>query len=86
MLGFAKGWSGSRGRSPRGYRLFLAVDTDTGRVIICLLALGRTRDARVVALLTRRVRRVLGRRLASVVADCGFTNRAARTLRSFMYM
>jgi hypothetical protein len=54
-----------------------AVDTDTSQVITCLLARGRTRDARLVALLTRRVRRVLGRRLAGVVADCGFTSRAA---------
>jgi hypothetical protein len=76
---FAKGWSGSHGRSLRGYRLFLAIDTDTGQVITCLLAHGRTRDAQLVALLTRRVRRVLGRRLAGVVADCGFTSRAALT-------
>jgi hypothetical protein len=76
---FAKGWSGSHGRSLRGYRLFLAIDTDTGQVITFLLAHGRTRDAQLVALLTRRVRRVLGRRLAGVVADCGFTSRAALT-------
>jgi hypothetical protein len=76
---FAKGWSGSHGRSLRGYRLFLAVDTDTGQVITFLLAHGRTRDAQLVALLTRRARQVLGRRLAGVVADCGFTSRAALT-------
>jgi hypothetical protein len=74
---FAKGWSGSHGRSLRGYRLFLAIDTDTGQVITFLLAHGRTRDAHLVALLTRRVRRVLGRRLAGLVADCGVTSRAA---------
>jgi hypothetical protein len=76
---FQKGWSGSHGRSLRGYRLFLAVDTDTGQIITYLLAHGRTRDAQLVALLTRRVRWVLGRRLAGVVADCGFTSRAALT-------
>ena len=74
---FQKGWSGSHGRSLRGYRLFLAVDTDTGQIITFLLARGRTRDAQLVALLARRVRQVLGRRLAGVVADCGFTSRAA---------
>lgn len=74
---FANGWSGSHGRSRRGYRLFLAIDTDTGQSITFLLAHGRTRDAQLVALLTRRVRRVLGRRLAGVVADRGFTSRAA---------
>jgi hypothetical protein len=74
---FQKGWSGSHGRSLRGYRLYLAVDTDTGQVITYLLAHGRTRDAQMLALLTRRVRCVLGRRLAGVVADCGFTSRAA---------
>jgi hypothetical protein len=74
---FAKGWSGSHGRTLRGYRLFLAVDTDTGQIITFLLAHGRTRDAQMLALLARRMRRVLGRRLAGVVADCGFTSRAA---------
>ena len=74
---FQQGWSGSHGRSLRGYRLFLAVDTDTGQIITFLLARGRTRDAQLVALLARRVRQVLGRRLAGVVADCGFTSRAA---------
>jgi hypothetical protein len=74
---FAKGWSGSHGRSVRGYRLFLAIDTDTGQVITFLLAQGGTRDARMLTPLARRVRRVLGRRLAGVVADCGFTSRAA---------
>ena len=74
---FAKGWSGSHGRTLRGYRLFLAVDTDTGQIITFLLAHGRTRDAQMLTLLARRVRRVLGCRLAGVVADCGFTSRAS---------
>lgn len=74
---FAKGWSGSRGRCLRGYRLYLAVDTDTGQVLTFLLAPGGTRDHTVVALLARRVRRLLGRRLAGVVADGGFTSRPA---------
>ena len=74
---FQTGWSGSHSRCLRGYRLFLAVDTDTGQVITFLLARGRTRDARMLALLARRVRTVLGRRLAGVVADCGFTSRAS---------
>jgi len=74
---FAKGWSGNHSRSLRGYRLYLAVDTDTGQVITFLLARGGTRDHRVIALLARRVRRVLGQRLAGVVADCGFTSRPA---------
>jgi hypothetical protein len=74
---FQKGWSGSHSRRLRGYRLFLAVDTDTGQVVTFVLARGRTRDARMLALLARRVRAVLGRRLAGVVADCGFTSRAS---------
>jgi hypothetical protein len=74
---FEKGWSGSHSRRLRGYRLYLAVDTDTGQVITCLLARGRTRDHRLAALLARRLRRLLGRRLAGLVADCGFTSRAA---------
>jgi hypothetical protein len=74
---FQKGWSGSHSRRLRGYRLFLAVDTDTGQVVTFVLARGRMRDARMLALLARRVRAVLGRRLAGVVADCGFTSRAS---------
>ena len=35
------------------------------------------RDDRLLAVLARRVRRLLGRRLAGVVADCGFTSRAS---------
>lgn len=74
---FQKGWSGSYGRSLRGYRLFLAVDTNTGQVLTYVLARGRTRDAAVLAVLTRRCQGLLGRRLAGVVADCGFTSRAS---------
>jgi Transposase DDE domain len=71
---FGKGWAGNHGRRLRGYRLYLAVDTSTGQVITYVLAPGRTRDARMAAVLARRVRHVLGRRLAGVVADCGFTS------------
>jgi hypothetical protein len=74
---FEKGWSGSRSRRLRGYRLYLAVDADTGQVITFVLARGRTRDDRLGALLARRLRALLGRRLAGLVADCGFTSRAA---------
>jgi hypothetical protein len=72
---FQKGWSGSHSRRLRGYRLYLAVDADTGQVVTFLLARGRARDARFAALLARRCRAVLGDRLAGVVADCGFTSR-----------
>jgi hypothetical protein len=74
---FAKGWSGNHSRRLRGYRLFLAVDTDTGQVITFVLTQGDTRDDRLLAALARRLRAVLGRRLAGVVADCGFASRAA---------
>lgn len=74
---FQKGWSGTHSRRLRGYRLYLAVDTETGQVITFLLARGRARDARLIALLARRLRRLLGRRLAGLVADCGFTSRAS---------
>jgi hypothetical protein len=72
-----KGWSGSHSRSLRGYRLYLAVDTDTGQVITYVLLRGDARDHQVTAVLARRVRQLLGRRLAGVVADCGFTSHAA---------
>jgi len=72
-----KGWSGSQNRCVHGYRLYLAVDTDTGQIITYLLLRGNTRDHQVTALLARRVRHLLGRRLAGVVADCGFTSHAA---------
>ena len=74
---FSKGWSGTHSRRLRGYRLFLAVDTDTGQVVTFVLARGRTRDGRLLAALARRARLVLGRRLAGIVADCGFTSRRA---------
>ena len=74
---FQKGWAGAQGRPLRGYRLYLAVDTDTGQVITYLLARGGRRDHQALAVLARRVRAVLGRRLAGVVADCGFTSRAS---------
>jgi hypothetical protein len=74
---FEKGWSGSHSRRLRGYRLYLAVDTDTGQVITFALTRGRTRDARVAAAFARRLRALLGRRLAGLVADCGFTSRAS---------
>ena len=74
---FPKGWSGSHSRRLRGYRLYLAVDTDTGQIITFVLARGRMRDARLIALLARRLRSLLGRQLAGVVADCGFTSRAS---------
>jgi Transposase DDE domain len=75
----SKGWSGSHSRALRGYRLYLAVDTDTGQIITFALLRGNTRDHQVTALLARRVRALLGRRLAGVVADCGFTSRPAVT-------
>src|SRR5919201_72056 len=74
---FQKGWSGSRSRRLRGYRLYLAVDCGAGQVVTFLLLRGRARDARVAALLARRCRAVLGHRLAGVVADCGFTSRSS---------
>jgi hypothetical protein len=50
---------------------------DTGQVITYLLVRGRMRDARLLPVLARRLRRLLGRRLAGVVADSGFTSKAA---------
>ena len=72
---FQKGWAGAQGRRLRGYRLYLAIDTETGQVITYLLARGGRRDHQLLAVLARRVRALLGRRLAGVVADCGFTSR-----------
>jgi len=72
-----KGWSGNHGRCLRGYRLYLVVDTDTGQVITFALLRGDARDHRFTGVLARRVRHLLGRRLAGVVADSGFTSRAA---------
>ena len=72
-----KGWSGKHNRTLRGYRLYLAVDTDTGQVITFVLLRGDVRDHRLTAVLARQLRRLLGRRLAGIVADSGFTSRAA---------
>jgi hypothetical protein len=72
-----KGWSGAYGRCLRGYRLFLAVDTATGQIITFVLLRGDARDHRLTAVLARHVRRLLGRRLAGVIADSGFTSRPA---------
>jgi hypothetical protein len=71
---FQKGWSGSHSRRLRGYRLLLAIDTETGQVITFALARGKVRDQRLIALLARRLRQLLGRQLAGIVADCGFTS------------
>jgi IS4 transposase len=72
-----KGWSGQHSRVLRGYRLYLATDTVTGQVVTFMLLRGDARDARYTAVLARRVRHLLGRRLAGIVADSGFTSRAA---------
>jgi hypothetical protein len=72
-----KGWSGAHGRCLRGYRLYLAVDTDTGQIITFVLLRGDARDHRLTAVLARHLRRLLGHRLAGVVADSGFTSHAA---------
>jgi len=72
-----KGWSGAHGRCLRGYRLYLAVDTDTGQIITFVLLRGDARDHRLTAVLARHLRRLLGRRLAGIVADSGFTSHAA---------
>ena len=66
---FEKGWSGSHDRRLRGYRLYLAVDHDTGQVVTFALTRGRTRDARLAAVFARRLRALLGRRLAVLVVD-----------------
>ncbi len=72
---FQKGWSGSHSRRLRGYRVLLAVDTDTGAIITFVLVRGKTRDGQLLALLARHLRRLLGNQLAGIVADCGFTSR-----------
>jgi hypothetical protein len=72
-----KGWSGKHNRTLRGYRLYLAVDTDTGQVITFLLLRGDARDHRQTVVLARHLRQLLGRRLAGIVADSGFTSYAA---------
>jgi hypothetical protein len=72
-----KGWSGQHSRVLRGYRLYLATDTATGQVVTFMLLRGNARDARYTGPLARRVRSLLGHRLAGIVADSGFTSRAA---------
>ena len=72
-----KGWSGAHGRCLRGYRLYRAVDPDTGQIIPFVLLRGDARDHRLTAVLARHLRRLLGRHLAGVVADSGFTSHAA---------
>ena len=72
-----KGWSGQHSRVLRGYRLYLATDTATGQVVTFMLLRGDARDARYTAVLARHVRQLLGRRLAGIVADSGFTSRGA---------
>ena len=57
----------------------MVTDTQTGQIVPFLLARGRTRDRPVLLLLARRARQVLGDQWAGVVADCGFTSRAAVT-------
>ena len=74
---FQKGWSGSHSRRLRGYRVLLAVDTDTGAIITFLLVRGKTRDGQLVALLARHLRQLLGKQLAGIVADCGFTSKSS---------
>ena len=73
----AKGWSGRHNRCLRGYRLYRAVDTDTGQVITDVLLRGDARDHQVTAVLARRGQHWLGRRLAGLLADGGFTSQAA---------
>jgi hypothetical protein len=72
-----KGWSGQHGRLLRGYRLYLATDTTTGQVVTFLLLRGDARDHHYTAVLARRVHALLGHQLAGIVADSGFTSRAA---------
>jgi Transposase DDE domain len=74
---FQKGWAGNHGRRLRGYRLYLAVDTATGQILTFVLTSGNTPDSAMAALLARRVRQLLGRQLAGVVADSGFTSHAS---------
>ena len=54
-----------------------AIATATGQVITYLLARGGRRDHQLLTVLARRVRALLGRRLAGVVADCGCISRAS---------
>jgi len=72
---FQKGWSGSPSRRLRGYRLLIAVDTETDQIITFALARGKVRDQSLIALLARRLRCLLGKRLAGIVAGCDFTSK-----------
>ncbi len=69
---FQKGWSGSHRRRLRGYRLYLAVDTATGQVIPFLLARGWICDHRLIALLARRLRHLLGHRVGGPALVIGW--------------
>jgi hypothetical protein len=71
---FLKGWSGNHSRALRGYRLYLAVEVNTGQVVTFLLVRGGAKDARLGPVLAAHVRQLLGRRLAGVVGDCGFSS------------
>src|SRR5579884_1989480 len=75
LIQFQKGWSGSHSRRLRGYRVLLAVDTDTGAIITFVLVRGKTRDQHLIAMVARQLKRLLGARLAGIVADCGFTSK-----------
>jgi hypothetical protein len=80
---FQKGWSGNHSRRLRGYRLLLAVDTESGQIVTFALIRGKVRDQRLIAILARRLRQLLGRQLAGIVADCGFTSkRSLQALRA----
>jgi hypothetical protein len=74
---FQKGWSGSHSRRLRGYRLVLAIDTETGQTITFALVRGKVRDQMLIAILARHLRQLLGKRLAGIVADCGFTSKSS---------
>ena len=56
------------GQAPRGYRLYLTADRDTGQRITLVLLGGHARDARLTYVL---VRHLLGRRPAVLAADWG---------------
>jgi hypothetical protein len=71
---FLKGWSGNHSRALRGYRLYLAVDVNTGQVVTFMLVRGGAKDARLGPVLAAHLRQLLGRRLAGVVGDCGFSS------------
>jgi hypothetical protein len=72
-----EGRAGNHGRALRGYRLDLVADVQTGQIVTFRLVRGGATGAPLGPTLARHVRRVLGRRLAGVVADRGFTSRAS---------